>query len=182
MHIHITGAPGSGVTTLGAAVAQELSMRHLDADDYFWLPTSPSFRLERSVAERLTRLRTDIQSGPCVVLSGSIMGWGAEVEEAFRLIVFLYLPAPIRLERLRRRELEKYGHVNPVFLAWAAKYDEGPERGRRLARHNAWLAKRSCPVLRLEGDESVAQRVAHVRQALTKHSVAARPSGVAPGS
>lgn len=112
-------------------------------------------------------LRTDMQSEPGVVLSGSIVGYGAEVEDAFDLIVFLYLPAGIRVERLRRRELEMYGKVDPAFLEWAAQYDEGPSEGRSLAKHNAWLAQRSSPVLRLEGDESVAKKVAHVRRALS---------------
>ena len=111
-------------------------------------------------------LRRDMQAERGVVLSGSIVGYGAEVEDAFDLIVFLYLPAAIRVERLRRRDLEIYGTVEAAFLEWAAQYDVGPSEGRSLAKHNAWLAQRSCPVLRLEGDETVAQRVAHVRQAL----------------
>jgi uridine kinase len=177
VHIHITGASGSGATTLGAAIAQDLSLRHLDADSYYWLPTSPPFKEKRPPAERFTMLRTVIQSEPGVVLSGSIVGYGAEVEDAFDLIVFLYLPAGIRLERLRRRELEMYGKVDTAFLDWAAQYDEGPSDGRSLAKHNAWLAKRSCPVLRLEGDESVAQRLAHVRQALSDLSFQRSASG-----
>lgn len=43
MHIHITGASGSGTTTLGRALAQALGWRYLDADRYYWLPTSPPF-------------------------------------------------------------------------------------------------------------------------------------------
>lgn len=170
MHIHITGASGSGVTTLGAAVAQNLLLRHLDADNYYWLPTSPPFKEKRPPPERFAMLRMDMESEPGVVLSGSIVGYGAEVEDAFDLIVFLYLPADIRVERLRRRELELYGKVDPAFLEWARQYDEGPSEGRSLAKHKAWLAQRSCPVLRLESDESVTQRVAHVRQALSNLS------------
>jgi hypothetical protein len=158
---------GKRSQTLGVAIAQDLSLRHLDADDYYWLRTSPPFKDKRPPAERFTMLRADMQSEPGVVLSGSIVGYGAEIEDAFDLIVFLYLPAGIRIERLRRRELEMYGKVEPAFLEWAAQYDEGPSEGRSLAKHNAWLAQRSCPVLRLEDDESVAQRVAHVREALS---------------
>jgi uridine kinase len=171
VRIHITGASGSGVTTLGAAIAQDLSFRHLDADNYYWLATSPPFKKKRPTAERLTMLRADLQSEPGVVLSGSILGYGAEVEDAFDLIVFLYLPVGLRLERLRRRELGMYGHVDPAFLEWAAQYDQDPSEGRSLVKHNAWLAQRSCPVLRLEADESVAQRVAHVREAVSSLSL-----------
>lgn len=166
MHIHITGASGSGATTLGAALARELSLRHLDADSYYWLPTSPPFKEKRDATNRLALLRNDLRSDTGVVLSGSISGWGPEIEDAFDLVVFLYLPAAVRIERLRRREIERYGAADPAFLAWASQYDEGPSEGRSLAKHNAWLAQRTCPVLRLEQDHSVAERVAQVRQAL----------------
>lgn len=46
------------------------------------------------------------------------------------------------------------------------QYDAGPPEGRSLAKHTAWLAARRCPVLRLEGDQSTAERVGRVLQAL----------------
>lgn len=166
MHIHITGASGSGTTTLGQALAQALPLRHLDADDYYWLPTSPPFRHKRDAAERLALLDSGIASGGAVVLSGSIVGWGDAVENAFGLIVFLYLPADIRLERLRQREVDRHGAVDPAFLQWAAQYDGGTAEGRSLGKHHAWLAQRTCPVLRLQEDMPVHERVARVLAAL----------------
>jgi uridine kinase len=166
MSIHITGASGSGTSTLAQALAAALALRHLDADDYYWLPTSPPFKHKRDPQERFRRLHQDLQSASGVVLSGSIVGWGAEIEDAFSLIVFLYLPADIRVERLRRRELDRYGQVDHAFLTWASEYDTGPSEGRSLARHEAWLAQRTCPVLRLSGDQSVAERLACVLGAM----------------
>ncbi|MGP1718023.1 MAG: AAA family ATPase [Methylophilus sp.] len=162
MKVHITGASGSGTTTLGQALAQALSSRHLDADHYFWLPTTPPYQQKRAQADRLALLHADIQSVADVVVSGSVVGWGQEIEDAFDLVVFLYLPATLRIERLRQREIASYGVVNPEFLAWAAQYDEGPAEGRSLGKHHAWLAKRACPVLRLEQDISVQERLAQV--------------------
>lgn len=37
--IHIFGAAGSGTTTLGMKICQELGYKLMDTDDYFWLPT-----------------------------------------------------------------------------------------------------------------------------------------------
>ncbi len=181
MHIHITGASGSGCTTLAAALAGELGMRHLDADSYYWLPTSPPFRDKRPPTERLSLLSRDIQSSVGVVLSGSIVGWGAEIEDTFDLIVFLYLPASIRIERLRRRELEKYGLIDDAFLEWAALYDQGPPEGRSLGKHNAWLAMRRCQILRLEADESVETRLRHIHAALPNPSLKRSANGGPPG-
>ena len=33
------------------------------------------------------------------------------------------------------------------FLAWAARYDAGDVEGKTLARHEAWLATQTCPIL-----------------------------------
>ena len=54
--IHVMGASGAGVTTLGRALADALALPHHDSDDYFWLPTTPPYRQQRDIAERL-RLR-----------------------------------------------------------------------------------------------------------------------------
>jgi hypothetical protein len=90
-----------------------------------------------------------------VVISGSIMNYGDYLENLFDLIVFLYLPADIRLPRLKAREVARFGSANPDFLAWAAQYDAGPTVGSRsLANHT-----RICRVLRLEGDMTIETRV-----------------------
>ncbi|MBM3521496.1 MAG: hypothetical protein FJX57_00950 [Alphaproteobacteria bacterium] len=170
MLLHVTGASGSGTTTLGAALASDFALSHLDGDDYYWIPTVPPFQQKRSSAERLAMLRSDIESSGGAVVSGSLVGWGAEVENVFDLVVFLYLPTEIRIERLQRRESQRYGRVNQEFLTWAAQYDDGPPEGRSLKMHEVWLGTRTCPVLRLTQDQSVPQRVAEVRRCLTTRS------------
>lgn len=176
MRIHITGASGSGTTTLGAAIAREFSIEHFDGDDYYWLSTDPPFQRKRDPVERFAMLSRDLRSHSGAVVSGSIVGWGAEVEDGFDLIIFLYLHSHTRIQRLRTRETEKYGVVDEKFLAWAAQYDEGPPEGRSLAKHELWLSKRACPVLRLEGNASVAQRLECVRQNIALYRQAHHPS------
>ncbi|MBD0254247.1 MAG: hypothetical protein ICV83_00900 [Cytophagales bacterium] len=51
-----------------------------------------------------------------------------------------------------------------AFLAWAARYDDPGFTGRSRAVHERWLTTLACPVLRLEGDRSVAGRVDRIRQ------------------
>src|SRR5580698_7085733 len=159
MLILITGASGSGTSTLGAALAKELGIAHLEADDYYWLPTVPPFTTKRDHAERLVSVLRDVRAKQSAVMAGSIMDWGLELENAFDLIVFLYLDAAIRVERLRKRETEFLGKVDEEFLEWAAQYDEGVLGGRSLAKHQAWLSARTCRVLKLRGDLSVRERV-----------------------
>lgn len=51
--IHVMGASGAGVTTLGRALATALASPHHDTDDYYWKPTAPPYRDKRTREERL---------------------------------------------------------------------------------------------------------------------------------
>ena len=110
MRILITGASGSGTTTLGRTLAESLNLPFFDVDDYYWAPTNPPFQQKRSAQERRSLLVEDLtmtQDG--AVLSGSVVDWGAEIEDSFALIVFLIVAAEIRIPRLINRETERLG-------------------------------------------------------------------------
>lgn len=158
--IHITGASGSGVTTLGRALAKRFEAPQFDVDDFYWLPTDPPFVEARPVASRLELL------GECLaasswILSGSLVGWGDPLITLFDLVVFVYTPTEVRLARLKAREAARYGAAiepggamhqhSQAFLAWAARYDDPDFDGRSLAVHNRWLERLPASVLRLDG-------------------------------
>ena len=164
--ILITGASGSGTSTLGRALATRLGGAFFDADDYYWLRTNPPFRCKEDPAIRNSRLVEALRNASITVLAGSILNWGLELEDSFSLIVFLTVPTGIRVTRLKEREIQRFGRADPAFLAWAAQYDEGTLGGRSLSRHEAWLARRSCPVLRIDGDTTTGCRLARVLGAL----------------
>src|SRR5262249_8442434 len=153
--IHVTGASGSGVTTLGRALADALALPHHDVDDYYWLPTVPPYRAKRAIADRLRLMREMFLDRIDWVLSGSIYGWGAPVVPLLDLVGFLRAPTDIRLARLRAREARHFGadavapggwrHAETEeFIAWASHYEDGTRGGRSLARHEAWLAPLTC--------------------------------------
>ena len=171
--IHIFGASGSGTTTLASALAARHGHRHLDTDDFFWLPTTPPYREIRPREARLPLLRRALAESPSWVLSGSLCGWGDPLIAAFDLAVLLGAPTEVRLARLRARELERYGHeaiapggplreAHVEFLDWAGRYDTGGPEMRSRALHDAWLSALACPTLRLEGDRPVAEQLARI--------------------
>ena len=55
--IHIFGASGSGTSSLASALAATHGHRHLDSDDFYWLPTDPPYTQPRPVEARLSLLR-----------------------------------------------------------------------------------------------------------------------------
>ena len=162
MRIHITGASGSGVTTLGAALAERLGIPVVDADRFYWVPTEPPFTQKREHDQRLAMALRELAESTDAVFSGSCLDWGSELEDSFDFVVFLYLETATRIERLKQRELQARGHCDAKFLNWAAQYDAGTATGRSLPRHRAWLAERRCPLLELHGDMTVEERVARV--------------------
>lgn len=173
MRVHITGASGSGTTTLGAALSARVDVPHFDTDDYYWMPTDPGYSEARPMPERLTLLENALSESPGWVLSGSLCGWGDPLIARVDLVVFLYVATGARMARLRARERDEFGeealapggrmHDNHVaFLHWAASYDDGDLDMRSLARHTAWLAELPCSVLRLEGEVPTEEQVAAV--------------------
>ncbi|WP_343717762.1 AAA family ATPase [Inquilinus sp.] len=171
--IHITGASGSGTTTLGRALAAATGALHLDTDDVYWLPTDPPFQDKRPIPDRLAMLDEALDRADRWVLTGSLISWGDPLIPRFDLVVFLYIPPALRLARLRTREIERYGAAalapggamhatHHAFLDWAEAYDVGTRVGRNLEAHNAWLSRLPCPVLRIEGDTTVEERVRRV--------------------
>lgn len=175
--IHITGASGAGVTTLGRALADALALPHHDTDDYYWKPTEPPYRDKRASGDRVRLMQEMFVPRAGWVLSGSLDGWGDVLVPCFDLVVFLKTPPELRVNRLRMREATRFGadSIGPggwrfeeaaAFFDWALHYEDGTQEGRSLARHEAWLAKLPCPVLRLEGSRPVGELVGEVLKIL----------------
>jgi hypothetical protein len=154
------------------ALSEELGVLHLDSDAYGWEQTDPPFVERRPIAKRVALLHQAIESSESWVLSGSL--WSKEIICTFpiTLVVFLYLDTSERIQRLRTRELERYGNdVLPggsrfehsqQFLNWAASYDDGPMGERSLALHRSWLDNIPFPHVSLQGNQSVSELVQKV--------------------
>jgi adenylate kinase family enzyme len=168
--IHILSASGSGTTTLGKALSSKLGFRHFDTDNYFWLPTDPPFQEKRDIQERQELLKQDLDTKHDWILTGSLCGWGDIFIPMFDLVVYLWIPMEIRINRLMEREAKRYGQeavgvggkmyeTSKAFIEWASQYDTGGMEIRSRVLHEKWLDGLKCPVLRQEGDLTVEERV-----------------------
>lgn len=161
--MHILGASGSGTSTLARALADRLGSQAFDTDDFFWLPTDPPFTEKRPTPARLALMEQVFLPRSDWILSGSCVGWGDPIIPRLTHVIFLTLPAGMRLARLRRRERRRYGAaIDPggaravafrSFLDWAMSYDDPVFSGRSRRAHEAWLAELECPVLYLDASE-----------------------------
>ncbi|HLK23689.1 MAG TPA: hypothetical protein VKT30_03430 [Caulobacteraceae bacterium] len=163
--LHVTGASGCGVSTLGAALATRLGAAHLDTDAFYWRPSDPPYQHSRPVPERLSLIEQAMTAPTSGwALSGSLCGWGDPLIPRFERVIFLSTTTEVRLARLQARERARYGDAiapgGPLeqqhndFMAFAIGYETGvftgSLTGRHRALHEAWLAGLPCPVVRLD--------------------------------
>jgi len=117
-------------------------------------------------------MNADLLSHDRWILSGSLYGWGDPLIPFFELAVFVYVPNDERIERLKKREYERYGdEVLPggkryestkEFIEWSAGYDTGLLTGRSLPGHEKWMEGLDCEVVKIVNyflDESIEQVV-----------------------
>jgi len=179
--IHIFGASGSGVSTLGRVLALELQVPFFDADDYYWKQTDPPFIEAIPVEERKNLLKNAVADKKSWVVSGTLVSWGDSIQDEFDFAVYLSVPAEERIRRLKRRETEKFGSRIEIggdmhdahlkFLYWAAQYDEGYMGGRSKTKHEAWIKALKCLVLRIDGIVSTEEALSRVLEYMTVNRI-----------
>lgn len=162
--VYIFGASGTGTTTLGETIAAELSLVHVDCDDHYWAPVEPPFSVKREPHKRVASMSKALGDEGWV-LTGACNGWGNELIERADLVVFVTLPTPKRIKRLRMREKARFGNrieeggdmfkIHKDFIQWAQGYDDPSFQGRNLAAHEKWLARQSKPICRVGSDQSL---------------------------
>lgn len=169
MRLHIFGASGSGVTTVGQTLSEKLNIPYFDSDHYFWENSDPPYTIRRDPEQRNSMLLAELNKHTSWILGGSVIHWG-DVFPEFDLIVFLWVPQTIRLDRLKKREFLLYGniiHTDPTraalfdkFITWARDYDEGTGiANRTLKAHEDWLNQVTSPVLKIQGDIATADSI-----------------------
>lgn len=176
MKIHIMGASCAGSTTLGNALSRKWGIPYFDTDDFFWERTQVPYTVRRDAPTRSGMLLEAVSRVDDWIVGGSLISWGEQWLSAFDLVVFLYVPQEVRMERLVQRELERYGdiiytdpersHLFRKFYDWASKYDDRDFTGRNVGVHEEWLSKLSCPVVEIRGDTTVAERVEAIDRAI----------------
>lgn len=163
--IILCGLNGCGKTTLGKLIAERLGWQAMDVEPY-WFPSSDTYTSSRTREEVQQLLLADMERSKGFVFSSVNCSWGKAIEAHFCLAVYLTAPKEVRLERIRQRELRRFGdrvlesgdlfESQQRFRAFAAGRTEEPIL---VALQNL-----SCPVLKLDAALPVEQLVDEVLQ------------------
>ena len=178
--IIIFGAPGSGQTTIGKALAQDINAQHLDLDDYHWRwDTAIPYTVFRSAEERTQHLLADVSKHPYFVMSGNMWSIRKSFEHLFDLAAFVAVPAEVRAERIRNRELKRWGsRILPggdMYEANAIYSQDYLERvneyeNDQAQQHKQWIKELPCPVVYIDGMAPIKESVATIRAAMAVDS------------
>ena len=174
MKIVIFGGSGSGTSTLAREVAKKRNLVFLDADDYYWEKTEIPFEIKIPKEIAIERLKRDFSNHENLIISGSLDTWGSQWDDAFDIGFYISLSHETRMNRLRKREIARYGEKllnDPYiikksgdFLEWASKYDNPEFSGKSISRHQKWIKRLSFPVYSLDGEKKIKFLVNYVSQ------------------
>ena len=172
--IHILGASGSGTTSIAKCLAKRTGYQHLDTDDFYWCDTSPPYTVANKPQERQLQLARALATHEQWILSGSLCGWGDIFIPRFELVIYVYVENEKRLERLKQRELMRFGEAilpggnqheqHQAFIEWAAGYETTTGVSRNALRHQQWLEIILCPVVRIVNERTVDESVDDILQ------------------
>lgn len=172
--ILVCGLNGSGKTTLGKALAQALGYDFIDNEDLFFAKTDPHylFAAPRSKEEAIDLLIAFVREHPRFVFSAVRGDYGPWVIAQYRLAVYLQTPREMRLQRIRERSFQKFGHR---MLPGGDLYQQEESFFSMVAHRQEayvaqWVDTLSCPVLKADGTRPVAENIAKVVSRLQQSS------------
>ena len=158
--IIIIGPSGSGKTTLGKIAARKLGYPYFDVDDYIWKQNTDSLYTQMYTRdEKISRLSKDIAPYEHFVMAGSMSSFHYAFDEMFEMMVLLYVSPDIRIERVHKRAIERFGErvleggdmyeAHMRFLNDNRRYEE--DCSPNMREQKEWMENMSCEKIELDG-------------------------------
>ena len=147
--ILIFGLNGSGKTTLGRELARITGFKHMDIEDYIFLPSEVPYTNSRTFEECESLMLADIETYRSFIISTVKLNWSDKIKSMLTLAVHLSAPADIRMKRIEQREFEKFGDR---VLKGGDMYDSS-KKFRAFAASlsvsviDEWAQTLKCPVV-----------------------------------
>lgn len=153
--IIVFGANGSGKTTLGRELARILNFKHMDVEDYYFPESEIPYSVSRSRQEVIELMLADIEKHRSFIISAVDGNFGDKITQLYKFAVHISAPFEIRMERVKQRDLEKYGERvskgGDMYEQQLEFYDF--VSNRNLSRIDEWAETLTCPVIRIDGTE-----------------------------
>jgi len=170
--ICICGLNGCGKTTLAATLAKELNFKHMDVEDYYFVSSDNPYASSRTRGEVEVLLLEDIRRNPCFVFSAVNGNMNPEINACYDLVIYLDVPADIRMKRIRARAFEKFGNR---ILPGGDMYEQEEAFFKRAETRNAdpildWVKNLSCRTVFLDGIRPIEENVKNIIAEMNFHT------------
>lgn len=155
--IIVFGANGSGKTTLGCELAQVLKFKHIDVEDYYFERSDIFYQNPRAKDDVIDLMLADIKKYGSFVLSGVTGDYGEEIVSMYNLAVFLSAPIDLRMERIKKRAIDKHGEralLNGDLYENTEKFIEFA-RTRDLSKIDQWTNTLTCPIIHIDATKPI---------------------------
>ena len=107
--IIITGLNGCGKSTVCKLLAKKINYYSMDVEDYYFIESDIPYSKFHTHEQTKKLMLDDILKHNHFVLATVNCDWGEEILSMCKLAVLLKAPLDIRMERIRKREYEKFG-------------------------------------------------------------------------
>lgn len=167
--IAIVGGNGSGKTTLGKALAKEIGYKHMDVEDYYFKPSDIPYSNSRTREEVKELLQLDMKKYKKFILSSVNCDYGNEINNYYNCVIYIHVPLDIRMNRVKQRSFEQFGNR---ILKGGDMYEQEQEffqyvASRTLDKTNVWLQSITCPVIHIDGTESIESNIKRIKDMLS---------------
>ena len=164
--ILIFGPNGSGKTTLGRELANMLNIKHMDIEDYYFMPSEIPYSVTRPREEYIELMIDDIKKHRQFVLSAVTGDFGDDISKYYKLAVYISAPREERLKRVEKRAYDKHGE----------RVAKGGDMYEQQIKFNDFVAARSiepieqwsktlcCPIIQIDGMIDLQTNVARIAE------------------
>lgn len=153
--IIIMGLNGSGKSTICRELAGLLNYRRMDVEDYYFLDSDIPYTKSRTQEEVKQLMLDDIKHYHNYILSSVGCNWGSEIVSTYKLAVLLYAPLEVRLERIKQREIARFGNRvldgGDMYESQRRFHDMVVSRSAEDVRLQA--CSLTCPVLEIDATQ-----------------------------
>ncbi len=183
MNIQITGASGSGKTSIGKKLSEILNCNYIDTDDILWLwdKSVQPYTVAINDIESCEKLKQILLNNPSTIASGMFYPWSESLIYMFDLLIVIDTDKEIRRKRIIDREYEMYGNrfkkggdmYNQFneFLNWSMSYDTSDDKLGSKKATDEWTKKFNCDILYIDGSKPINENIDIILAKISKINI-----------
>ncbi len=169
--IIICGLNGTGKSTLGKALAENLNFHFIDNEDLYFPKTDSNYIYAsprtREEAEKL--LFHEIKSHENFVFASVKGDYGETFYPFYKYAVLIEVPKDIRLQRVKNRSFQKFGNR---MLPGGDLYEQEKQffdfvKSRSENTVEEWIQSLKCPIIRIDGTKPIEENIDFITKELS---------------